>query len=115
VHEVLWLPADASGGAPFGRKDLLGTLIASRASAGGCKSLLPTDRSMRDRPLLAAAALALSMTRKAPASGVLCDLVFMLNCVGMCSEITCLVKLINNERCDEMQRFAGAAALLLAA
>jgi hypothetical protein len=32
---------------------------------------------MRDWPLLAAAALALSMTRKAPGSGVLCDLVFM--------------------------------------
>lgn len=68
VLEVLQLPADPTKG-PHIR--ILGTWIASKASAGGWRSLLPTDRSMRDRPLLAAAALALSITRKAPGSGVL--------------------------------------------
>lgn len=70
--------------------------MASRASRGGARSLLPTDKSMSCSPLAFAAAFARSMTRKAPGSGVRCDLVFMFGlmlvfvCVCRHKEIVCV-------------------------
>lgn len=75
--------------------------MASRASRGGAKSLLPTDKSMSCSPLAFAAVFARSMTRKAPGSGVRCDLVFMfgllLECVcrhtqSKCGLLACAVE-----------------------
>lgn len=87
VPTLCWKHAGAPMHSKIGEKpeflvEIKPTRMASRASGGGCKSDDPTDRSISGIPSLAADALARSITRKAPASGVLKERVFIMALPG---------------------------------